>query len=73
MTIADELKSAIVDHRLETGRYPEVITVTPVKMAELMQRSLEQTRSGDTADPNLFMGVEIKVEAEQTDPIVVQH
>ncbi|MEC9482281.1 MAG: hypothetical protein UMU75_03015 [Halomonas sp.] len=73
MSITDELKEAIVEHRLEAGRYPEAITVTPVKMAELVKHSQEQVRTtlADT-DPNLFMGVEIRVDAEQREPIVVQ-
>ncbi|GHA94534.1 hypothetical protein [Modicisalibacter luteus] len=73
MSITDELKSAITEYRLAERRYPESITVTPVKMAELMQHSLEQAKTtmADT-DPNLFMGVEIQVNPDQDEPIVVQ-
>ena len=73
MSITDELNAAITEHRLAERRYPEAITVTPVKMAELMQHSLEQAKTtmADT-NPNLFMGVEIQVDANQDDPIVVQ-
>lgn len=69
MSIADELRQAITDHRQETGDYPDYLSLNNEKHVEL--KKWAHLNAGlDEPDSTQFMGVEVRIDHNQTDGVL---
>jgi len=69
MSIADEMRKAIIEHRQETGSFPDAASLSIEGYIELRKWAYENSGISGP-EPSHFMGVEVRISREQREGVV---